>query len=217
MTIAYILPFRMLVATKKLHAFNALCNPQQAGINYIPMPESTYHLLFHILKSEQSILSRTDQKAYTLLSILGVFMAFFVVYYRLLVINVFIVAVLPVYFGAAILTIWNLVHTILPRVHQEPSKGEDETYRQDPTFFGGIRKFPTSDEYFAYLKGLDLEMNEEHILQLLARQVHSLANINWTKNAHLRRGVYSFIVAIGAELLMILSIFIIKGLESLSG
>lgn len=207
----------MLVATKKLHAFNALCNPQQAGINYISMPESTYHLLFHILRSEQSILSRTDQKAYTLLSILGVFMVFFIVYYRLLVINVFIVVVLAIYFGAAFLTIWNLVHTILPRVHQESGGGEEEAHRIDPTFFGGIREFPTSDEYFAYLQGLDLEKNEEHILRLLSRQVHSLAVINWTKNAHLRRGVYCFTVAIGAELLMILSTFIKKGLESLSG
>ena len=48
------------------------------------MPDVSFRLLFQVSSSEQSILARTDQKAYTLLSVLGVFMVFFIVYYRLM-------------------------------------------------------------------------------------------------------------------------------------
>ena len=178
------------------------------------MPGPRFQFLFHILQSEQSILSRTDQKAYTLLSILGVFMVFFIVYYRMMVINMFIVVVLTIYFGAAFLTIWSLVRTILPRYKRDSDAAGSDLDRLDPTFFGGIREFQSSDDYLAHLK--TLEKDEGHVLRLLSRQVHTLATINWSKNTHLRRGVYSFIVAIGAELLMILSTFIKRGLESLS-
>lgn len=180
------------------------------------MTGPSFQLLFHILQSEQAVLARTDQKAYTILSVLGVFMVFFIVYFRLLVINAFIIAMLPIYFGAAFLTIWQLVHTILPRFHEDPNSHDESEIRLDPTFFGGIREFPTSDEYFAHLKAMDLDTDEERVLRLLSRQVHALATINWEKNTRLRRGVYSFIVAIGAELLLILSTFIKKGLESLA-
>ena len=82
-----------------------------------------YRLLFHILDSERSILSRTDQKAFTLLSILGVFMVFFIVYYRFLLVNNFIVALIPIYFLAAFLTIFNLFRTIMPRFSREGNRG----------------------------------------------------------------------------------------------
>lgn len=179
------------------------------------MSITSFQLLFHILQGEQSILSRTDQKAYTLLSVLGVFMVFFIVYYRLIVVNYFIIGMLGIYLIAAFFTIWSLVRTILPRIHQE-SKSESETDPLDPTYFGGIREFPTSDEYFAYLKELDAREDEAYFLKILSRQVHALANINWTKNRHLRSGMYGFIVAISTELLMILSTFIKGGLENLS-
>ena len=178
------------------------------------MPGLSSQLLFHILQSEQSILTRTDQKAYTLLSILGVFMVFFIVYYLMMVINIFIIVALAIYFGAAFLAIWSLMQTIQPRIHRESPPVDDNSHQLDPTFFGGIREYRTGDDYFAYFK--NLEKDEDRILQLLSRQVHALAVINWTKNKHLHRGVYCFIVAISAELLMILSTFIMKGLESLS-
>ncbi len=182
----------------------------------ILMPGLSYQLLFHILQSEQSILTRTDQKAYTLLSILGVFMVFFIVYFRMMVINVFIVVILTIYFGAAFLTIWSLVQTIQPRYQRGSGATDKENAKPnlDPTYFGGVREFQTGDDYFTYLKGL--EGDEDLILKILSRQIHALSAINWTKNKHLHRGVYCFIVAISTELLMILSTFIREGLESLS-
>ena len=197
-----------------MHAINGPLQLSKGGINSVLMPDPGFQLLFHILRSEQSILARTDQKAYTLLSILGVFMVFFIVYYRLMVINAFIVVMLTIYFGAAFLTIWSLVQTIQPRIHRKAHPTDNNTYQRDPTFFGGIREFRSSDDYYAFMK--DLEKDEDRILQLLSRQVHALAIINWAKNVHLRRGVYYFVVAVGAELLMILSTFIKSGLESLS-
>ncbi len=178
------------------------------------MAAPDYRLLFHILESERSILSRTDQKAFTLLSILGVFMAFFIVYYRHLVFNNFIVVLIPIYFLAAFLTIFNLFRTIMPRFSRKETQDDDEDHERDPTFFGGIRKFRTSADYHVYMESIGAD--EERAARLISRQIHALAIINWNKNLHLRRGMYFFITAIGAELLMILSLFIKMGLDSIA-
>ncbi|MEE9162668.1 MAG: Pycsar system effector family protein [Candidatus Neomarinimicrobiota bacterium] len=141
-------------------------------------------------------------------------MVFFIVYYRLLAINPFIVVVPVIYFGAAFLAIFSLMRTIQPRIHPSSPSGNDESNPADPTFVGGIRQYSTSEEYHAYLS--EIGDDEEHILRLLSRQIHSLAQVNWAKNDHLRKGVRYFVVAVGTELLMILSTFIAKGLETLS-
>ena len=173
-----------------------------------------HQLLFHILESERSILSRTDQKAFTLLSVLGVFMVFFIVYYRHLMINNFIVVILSLYFLAAFYAIFNLFRTIMPRFSREEIRDADEDQESDPTFFGGIRKFRTSADYHTYMESVGAD--EKRAARLISRQIHALAIINWNKNIHLRRGMYSFIIAIGTELLMILSLFIKMGLDYLN-
>lgn len=173
-----------------------------------------YRLLFHILESERSILSRTDQKAFTLLSILGVFMAFFIVYYRFLAFSYFIVVLIPIYFLVAFLTIYNLFRTIMPRFSRKETEDDDEDHARDPTFFGGIRKFRTSAEYHTYMESIGAD--EERTARLISRQIHTLAIINWNKNIHLRRGMYFFITAIGTELMMILSLFIKMALDSIA-
>ena len=45
------------------------------------MLEGNIAPLFFIIQNEQLILQRTDQKAFTLMSILGVFMVFFIVHF----------------------------------------------------------------------------------------------------------------------------------------
>ena len=172
-----------------------------------------FELLFHVLQSEQSILSRADQKAYTLLSVLGVFMVFFIAYYRLMEVNGFIVGMLTIYFSAAGFTIYNLIRTIMPRFQSRVLEDED-TALPDPTFFGGIRQYESADAYFAVMGSV--EVSGERSLRFLSRQVYALAQINWTKNLHLRRGMFSFFVAITAELLMVLSTFIVMGLKQMS-
>lgn len=178
------------------------------------MSRPGFQFLFHIVQSEQSILARTDQKAYTLLSVLGVFMVFFIAYYRMMVVNMFIITVLTVYFAAGFLAIYRLVRTIQPRIHPRAAFSGDDPDRLDPTFFGGIREFGSGDEYFDYM--MEIESNEERIMKMLSRQVHALAQLNWAKNVQLRKGVQFFVIAIGTELLMVLSTFMKMGLDALS-
>ena len=103
------------------------------------MPDVNFRLLFQVPNSEQSILALTDQKAYTLLSVLGVFMVFCIVYYRLMAINLFILVMLGVCFPAALLTIFSLLRTLLPRFQRAVSISDEHAPEPDPTFFGGIR------------------------------------------------------------------------------
>jgi len=171
-------------------------------------------LLFHILESERSILSRTDQKALTLLSVLGVFMVFFIVYYGRLLVNAFFVTMLSIYFLAAFSTIISLIRTILPRFRRDTGGDSEADLEKDPTFFGGIRMFSSWTEYHTYMETTGAD--EEQAARMLSKQIHALGIINWKKNFHLRWGMYSFIAAIGAELLMILSLFVKMGLEALA-
>ena len=55
--------------------------------------------IFHILQSEQLILQRTDQKAFTLMSILGVFMVFFIVHFPKIQMNTFIFFMMMISFS----------------------------------------------------------------------------------------------------------------------
>ena len=45
------------------------------------MQEREFSTLLKILDGEQQIIQRTDQKAFTMLSLLGVFMVFFIVHF----------------------------------------------------------------------------------------------------------------------------------------
>lgn len=156
-------------------------------------------------------MSRTDQKAYTLLSILGVFMVFFIVYYRMLIINPFILVMLVPYFVSAFVTIFALIQVIQPRFSTEPLASREEPHTPDPTYFGGIVKFSDGDEYYEFIK--DLKDNPEKGLIMLSRQVHSLGKINYRKNMALKRGILAFVITIAAELLMILTTFIMAGMD----
>ena len=178
------------------------------------MPRPSLRFLLQILQSEQSILARTDQKAYTLLSILGVFMVFLIVYYRLIAINLVIVVLLTLYFGTAFMAIYMLVRTIQPRIHENVIPKELDRSRADPTYFGGIRQFATSNDYYKNLKRVGDD--EDEVLKLLSRQVHSLAHLNWEKNRHPGKRVRFFVLAIGTELVMLLSTFVKMGLDALS-
>ena len=57
------------------------------------MSADRFSLVFRILDNETRLLERADQKAISLLSILGVFMVFFIVYYRLVPVNTFTLVV----------------------------------------------------------------------------------------------------------------------------
>jgi len=153
-----------------------------------------------ILNSEQQILLRTDQKAYTLLSILGVFMVFFLVHYIRIPVNWITLSLLAFYFLSAYFTIFCLVKTVIPRISTAPN----------PTFFEGIRQFKDAQDYYDYIK--EVNENYDEMLRLFSLQTHALAEINHKKNYYLKRGVIFFIAAITFELTIVLITFFKLGL-----
>ncbi|MDD9879974.1 MAG: DUF5706 domain-containing protein [Candidatus Marinimicrobia bacterium] len=157
--------------------------------------------IFQILQSEQNILQRTDQKAFTLMSILGVFMVFFIVHFLKIEINWFNVAMVIIYFIAAFIAIFNLMLVIVPRMRND--QGHDELPDINATFFGGIIHFKNPVEYAEYLN----EITEDHekTYKMFSAQLYALGHINAYKNKHLRKAIIFFGTAILCELLIIMS------------
>ena len=190
-----------------------------------------FNALLQVLAGEQQVIQRTDQKAFTLLSILGVFMVFFIVHFPKIQMNFFIFLMMMVYFTSAMGTIYYLVRVIVPRIRKRknPKLGEDleltfidkmtnwisnykihndyEDIEKDevinPTFFAGISRFKSSSEYAVYLKSI--AENEDGLYEMFASQVFALGNINQLKNENIRLALYFFISALLSELLIIMS------------
>ena len=162
--------------------------------------------LLQILAGEQQIIQRTDQKAFTLLSILGVFMVFFIVHFPKIQMNALIFILMMVYFTSAVGTIYTLIRVIVPRVQKRKVKTNSEEVDKDevinPTFFAGISQFKTPEEYAVYLKSI--ARDDEQLYQMFASQVFALGNINLAKNKSVRQSTYFFIAALISELLIIM-------------
>ncbi|MBL7013759.1 MAG: hypothetical protein ISR83_05020 [Candidatus Marinimicrobia bacterium] len=171
------------------------------------MSDKNISALLQVLNSEQQITARTDQKAFTMLSILGVFMVFFIVHFLKLQMNWFIFAMVLVYFSSALMAIIHLVMVIVPRVRKVKSEVKLETDKDEqfanPTFFGGISQFKDADTYASYLKSIS--ETEDKIYEMFAAQVFSLGKINAYKNTALRRSIFFFVSAILSELMIIMS------------
>ncbi len=157
--------------------------------------------LFHVLDSEQQIIQRTDQKAFTLLSILGVFMVFFIVHFMKVQMNWFRFILVVVYFIVAFLAIVNLMLVIVPRIRKD-TQG-DNTPEVNVTFFGGISTFKSSEQYANYLS--KIASNDEKMYQMFSTQVFALGKINSFKNKSLKKAIIFFALAILSELLIIMS------------
>jgi|TARA_B100001758_G_C18389494_1_gene602012 hypothetical protein len=190
-----------------------------------------FNALLQVLAGEQQVIQRTDQKAFTLLSILGVFMVFFIVHFPKIQMNFFIFLMMMVYFTSAMGTIYYLVRVIVPRIRKrkKPELDRDleltfidkmtnwisnykihndyEDIEKDevinPTFFAGISRFKSSSEYAVYLKSI--AENEDGLYKMFASQVFALGNINQLKNENIRLALYFFISALLSELLIIMS------------
>ena len=165
------------------------------------MIKKDFSTLFQVLSSEQQIIQRTDQKAFTLLSILGVFMVFFIVHFPKVELDWFKFIMVIIYFIAALIAIVNLVMVIVPRVRKEKDPSKESFY--NPTFFAGISKFSSPEEYADYLN--KIADDEEKVYTLFATQIFSLGKINAYKNKALKRSILFFVLAIISELLIITS------------
>ena len=165
------------------------------------MDSNNFKALFQVLSSEQQILMRTDQKAFTLLSVLGVFMIFFVVHFLKIQINWFTFILVFVYFLAAFMAIVYLVLVIVPRVRSDEIKEDNSEI--NATFFGGISQFSSAEEYASYLS--EISEDETKTYNMFATQVFTLGKINSYKNKALKNAIIFFAVAIMSELFIIMS------------
>ena len=190
-----------------------------------------FSALLQVLAGEQQVIQRTDQKAFTLLSILGVFMVFFIVHFPKVQMNFFIFLMMMIYFTSAMGTIYYLVRVIVPRISKRRTgkiekgygfnffttiskwiskhkiQNDYEDIEKDeiinPTFFAGISRFKNSSEYAIYLKSI--AESEDGLYEMFASQVFALGNINQVKNENIRLALYFFISALLSELLIIMS------------
>ena len=190
-----------------------------------------FSALLQVLAGEQQVIQRTDQKAFTLLSILGVFMVFFIVHFPKVQMNFFIFLMMMIYFTSAMGTIYYLVRVIVPRISKRRTGEIDKGYGLNfftavskwiskhkiqndyediekdeiinPTFFAGISRFKNSSEYAVYLKSI--AESEDGLYEMFASQVFALGTINQVKNENIRLALYFFISALLSELLIIMS------------
>jgi hypothetical protein len=165
------------------------------------MIDKDFTALFHVLSSEQQILQRTDQKAFTILSILGVFMVFFIIHFVKVQVDWFKFVMVIIYFLSALMTIIQLVLVIVPRVRKD--KVSSKKHPENPTFFAGIAKFSTPESYAAHLR--KVSGKPEKMYEMFATQVFSLGKINQYKNIALKRAILFFVIAILSELMIIMS------------
>ena len=98
-----------------------------------------FSALLQVLAGEQQVIQRTDQKAFTLLSILGVFMVFFIVHFPKVQMNFFIFLMMMIYFTSAMGTIYYLVRVIVPRISKRKTGEIEEGYGFN--FFTTISKW----------------------------------------------------------------------------
>jgi len=169
------------------------------------------NMLFSVLRvldAENRLLERADQKAISLLAALGVFMVFFIVYYRLIPINVFTVILLSIYFVVALMAIVSLILTVRPRIRlvEEETGDADKTAACEPAFFVGICKFPTLSAYRQALQ--DMIKDEASTIDVYTRQIFGLARVNAAKYKNIQRAVLLVIIALATELALVAYLFI---------
>jgi hypothetical protein len=169
------------------------------------MPIDNVEMILRILESENRLIERADQKSISLLSILGVFMVFFIVYYRVIPVNPLTLVMVMLYFVFAILSIYNLIMAIKPRIRTEQADTKAPPVC-DPTFFGGICRFADHSSYKEALQ--EMIKDESSVIETYSREIYNIARINSEKYRHVQRGVFLVISTLAIELAIIVYLFI---------
>ena len=164
--------------------------------------------VLRVLDAENRLLERADQKAISLLSALGVFMVFFVVYHRVIPINLFTVVLLSIYFVVAAMAIVSFILTVRPRIQQgeKTTEGADKAVICEPAFFAGICQFPTLSAYREALE--NMVKDEASTIDVYTSQIFSLARVNAGKYKNIQRAVLLVIIALAVELTLVAYLFI---------
>jgi len=167
--------------------------------------EKKINVLFEILTSEQQILQRADQKAFTMLSLLGVFAVFFIVHYTKIPPTIFSFILISFYFISILVSMFFLVSVVSPRIKEtENISAEKKTIL--PTFFGGIVKYKSAEEYAKEL-GIILE-DSEATYKIFSQSIYSIGRINSYKHKYLKYGIRAFVFAIGIEFTIIIMLYL---------
>ena len=171
------------------------------------MSVSGLSIVLRILDNENRLVERADQKSISLLSILGVFMVFFIVYYRLIPINALTTTLILLYFVFALLSIISLIMAIRPRIRKQPAdiSSEETASPPDPSFFSGISRFPSIAAYKESLQ--EVLKDESYITELYIHQIFNVAQINTAKYRYVQRGVILVIITLVIELTIITYLF----------
>lgn len=180
------------------------------------MKAQQFNALLRILDGEQQLLQRTDQKAFTMLSTLGVFMVFFIVHFTKMQLDTLVFLLVVVYFPAAMAALYFLILVIVPRIRSAPVDAGDPGKRRSisPTFFGGISQFSSSAHYAEYLK--EITQDEDQLYDMFAAQVFALGRINSDKDENIRKGMFFMVLALTSELLIIMTLAYRSALDNLS-
>lgn len=167
--------------------------------------DNKLEVLFEILSSEQLTLQRTDQKAFTLLSLIGVFAVFFIVHYTKIPPDAFNLSLIFLYFACVLISIFFLLLVIMPRLKSSEIMTDENESSIAPTYFGGIIKYKSAKEYAVVLKKF-LE-SQDFSRDAFAQSIYSIGIINASKNKHFKMGIIFFIIAITIELIIIVSLY----------
>ena len=165
------------------------------------MQDKEFTVLMRILDGEQQIIQRTDQKAFTMLSLLGVFMVFFIVHFTKMQMDTIIFLLIVIYFPAAMGALYFLVRVIVPRVKNIDTPNKDII---NPTFFGGISQFASPEDYGKYLR--KITQDDDKLYEMFAGQVFAIGRINSRKNDNIRKAMFYLVVALTSELLIIMTL-----------
>lgn len=167
--------------------------------------EKYFPVLFNILSSEQQILQRTDQKAFTLLSILGVFAIFFMGHYTEIPLTTFNFTFVFFYFVSVLTAIFHLLLVVSPRIWDSTNTMKQEEAKIIPTYFGGIVKFKNPLLYGEHLHQVLSDANSTY--EVYISSIYSVATINQYKNKFLKRGIIFFIIAVVSEIIIIIALY----------
>ncbi len=155
-----------------------------------------------ILDNENNLSQRADQKAMATLSSLGVFMVFFVVYYRSIPVNALTVPLVLLYFVLAALSIVWLITALRPRTKPKPVSYQ----KANVTFFGSICHFPDPE---SYCQALATQAGDEMAaVELFGRQIYDVAQINAVKYKFINRATFTVVSALMVELVVIIYLFL---------
>lgn len=161
--------------------------------------------ILRILDDQNRLSERADTKAISLLSTLGIFTVFFIAHFRDIPLDTFSISILVVYFISVLAGIMQIILVISPRIrpvkHVPVSVTDPGITAPQTTFFEGICQFKDSDDY---KKCLDTNMSsDESITDSYVDQIYSVARINKTKYACVKRAVWLVVVALTSQLAII--------------